>query len=119
MNQEKKIYILLEKTGILSSIKDKDYARLTAGYGLIDLSVDKLTENIIALSHNYVVNGDIVPDPDMQVEIDFKNKTARALSFQNAHIYQKVYNEKLQKELNDFLINWLSKIKASNYKVQE
>ena len=119
MKQEKQIYALLEETGILSSIKDKDYAKFTAGYGLMDLSVDKLTENIIALSHYYIVNGDLVLDPDIQIEIDFKNKTAKALSFQNAYIYQEAYNDKIQKELNDFLIQWLSNIKAFNYRLKD
>lgn len=119
MKQEKQIYTLLKDTGILSSIKDKDYAKFKSEYGLMDLSVDKLTQNIIAISHYYIVNEDLVPDPDMQIEIDFKNKTARALSFQNAYIYQEAYNKKIQKELNDFLIQWLLNIKASSYHLKD
>lgn len=119
MNTEKQIYKLLEDIGIIDAVKNSSYAKFVSDYGLMDLSVDKLADNIIALSHYYTSNGDLVPDPDMEVEIDFKNKKARALSFQNAYMYQEAINEKIQQELNDFLIQWLSNIKASNYQLQE
>lgn len=90
--------------------------------GYMDLSFDYLGsrgdgKHTIALAHNYELNGDLVPDPDMQIRIDTKAKTAEAMTFQNLYAYQEVSfdeaqtdpkNERLKKELNLFLSQWLN-----------
>ena len=90
--------------------------------GYMDLNYDYLGSQgegqyTIALAHNYVQNGDVVPDPDMQIQIDTNAKTAEAMTFQNLYVYQEVLarttppepkNEKLRKELNLFLSQWLN-----------
>ena len=55
--------------------------------GFMDLSVDVLhrtgDKTIIALAHHYKQNGDLVPDPDMEVALHHQLKMAEALSYQD------------------------------------
>ena len=89
-------------------------------HGFMDLSVDRLyadEESVtIALSHYFKQNGDMVPDPDMEVRIYPEMKMAEALTYQDSFGYQQVYpspsqvNSKAKKDLNVFLNQWLSNI---------
>jgi hypothetical protein len=81
---------------------------------------------IIALAHNGLQNGDVMADPDVEVQIYPERKEAEALTFQNSYlgIYQEVYdgdkcNAKLKKDLNVFLDDWLSNIIDSGYALAE
>ena len=55
------------------------YAELSAS-GFMDLHVDILSRNQtvwrIALAHNYKAGGGVIPDPDMEVTVDFATETA-------------------------------------------
>ncbi|MHB8160605.1 MAG: DUF1249 domain-containing protein [Thermoleophilia bacterium] len=113
-----RIFKKLEKIlGDLTVIPD--YMKLVA-HGLMDLSVDRLyadEESVtIALSHYFKQNGDMVPDPDMEVRIYPEMKMAEALTYQDSFGYQQVYptpdqvNLKAKKDLNVFLNQWLSNI---------
>jgi uncharacterized protein YqiB (DUF1249 family) len=94
---------------------------------LMDLNVDHLAPNRIALAHNGIQNGDVMSDPDMEVKIYPESKSAEALTFQNDYlgIYQEVYPEpgkyypKLKKELNEFLCEWLQNIIDAGYELAE
>lgn len=89
-------------------------------HGFMDLGVDRLygdEESVtIALSHYYKQNGDMVPDPDMEVRIYPEMKIAEALTYQDSFGYQQVYpipgkvDLRAKKELNVFLNQWLSNI---------
>jgi len=95
------------------------YMKLRAP-GFMDLGVDRLygdEESVtIALSHHFKQNGDMVPDPDMEVRIYPSIKMAEALTYQDSFGYQQVYtspgqvNLKAKKDLNVFLNQWLSNI---------
>lgn len=99
--------------------------------GYMDLNYDYLGSRrdghfTIALSHNYMQNGDVVPDPDMQIRIDTNAKTAEAMTFQNLYVYQEVLapatppdpkNEKLRKELNLFLSQWLNNAIVQGHRI--
>jgi uncharacterized protein YqiB (DUF1249 family) len=127
-------YRRIEKIlGDMSGIKHQQTYKLKAA-GFMDLNIDILQrENNkinIAMAHNYEQNGDLVPDPDMEIEIDLLNKTAEALSFQNTYLYSRVYdyNEKgekqfvrpkTKKELNSFLETWTKNIIAQGHKITE
>jgi hypothetical protein len=92
--------------------------------GFMDLHFDYAGKDekgnpIIALSHYFEQNGDMVPDPDMEIRIVLEAKMAEALSFQNQFIYQRVYEQsdgrthvhpKLKRDLNEFLDSWLTNI---------
>ncbi len=115
----KQIYEQLQTLGILneSDIMEAQYMRFTSP-GLMDLHVDRLSNNTIALAHNGIQNGDVMADPDMQIWLHPDHKEAEALTFQNDYlgIYQEVYpepgkfNPKLKKDLNEFLADWLRNI---------
>jgi len=89
----------------------------------MDLSVDRLMDDEpktirISLAHNFVQNGDLMADPDMEIRIYPYAGFVEALTYQldSLGIYQVVYPEpgkvypKLKKDLNKFLNQWLSNL---------
>jgi uncharacterized protein YqiB (DUF1249 family) len=122
------IYARLQQMGIIDErgIMQAEYMKFQSP-GLMDLNVDRLTNNTIALAHNGLLNGDVMSDPDMEVRIYHENKSAEALTFQNDYlgIFQEVYPEpgkyypKLKKELNDFLNDWLKNMIEVQYQLVE
>lgn len=99
--------------------------------GFMDLNFDYLEKDnqgqIIAMAHNYIQNGDVMADPDMQIRIIPEMQSIEALTFQtdNPPIYQEVYPEKntvntrLKKELNTFLETWLKNIIDQGFKFEK
>ena len=90
------------------------------------LRVDNQNRYVIAISHYYKQNGDMIADPDMELRIDnsWDTPTCEALTFQDRNGYQEVYpiinNEemiypKLKKSLNSFLLQWIKNIQKQNY----
>lgn len=100
--------------------------------GFMDLNLDFLYEEdgkyIIAMAHNYIQNGDVMADPDMEVRIIPSMRMAEALSFRqdggipiNQHVYEEVDGKimvypRLKKELNSFLSSWLLNLKKQGFK---
>jgi uncharacterized protein YqiB (DUF1249 family) len=81
------------------------------------LFTDEKGSHVIALSHYFEQNGDLVPDPDMEIRIIPEMKMAEAMTFQDQRIYQHVYqhdgekelvNPHLKKDMNYFLDQWLT-----------
>jgi uncharacterized protein YqiB (DUF1249 family) len=122
------IFSRLKQIGII----DKS-GKMQAAYmkfkspGSMDLNVDNLLNNRIALAHNGLQNGDVMADPDVEVQIYPDQKMAEALTFQNDYlgIYQEVYPEpgkfypKLKKDLNVFLDDWLCNMIEAKYELAE
>ena len=98
-------------------------------HGFMDLNVDRLHGDqksiTIALSHYFKQNGDMVPDPDMEVRIYLEMKMAEALTYQDSFGYRQVYptpgqiNLKAKKDLNVFLNRWLSNIQNQGFEKVE
>jgi len=90
------IYARLQQIGILdeNGMMQADYLKFQSP-GLMDLNVDRLTGDTIALAHNGKQNGDVMSDPDVEVRINRPGKMAEALTFQNDYlgIFQQVYPE--------------------------
>jgi uncharacterized protein YqiB (DUF1249 family) len=123
------IFARLQEIGILdeNGMMQADYLKFKSP-GLMDLNVDKLTDDTIALAHNGKQNGDVMADPDLEVRINREGKMAEALTFQNDYlgIFQQVYPEpgkyypRLKKELNAFLNDWLKNmIEVQKYQLAE
>jgi len=83
----------------------------------MDVLADTEYGRVISIAHNYIQNGDLMADPDMQLLINFKKQTAQAMSFQNdgLGIYQEclffddgklMVRMNLLKDLNRFLDTW-------------
>lgn len=90
--------------------------------GFMDLIIERLGENHYSLTHYFESNGDLCPDPDMEIRVFLKEKLAEALSYQDSFCYRKVYpdlihvNIKAKKELNQFLDQWLSNLKEQGFR---
>ncbi|MCK5129074.1 MAG: N-6 DNA methylase [Clostridiales bacterium] len=105
-------------------IMDKrySYSKLQSD-GFMDLSIEWIGENKLAMSHYGKQNGDLMADPDMTMIIDFEKKTLMPATFQNDYVgvYQEVYLEnnqwrpKLSKELTSFLSTWLKNIEHQGH----
>lgn len=113
-----RIFRKLEKIlGDLTEIPE--YQKFKA-HGFMDLNVDRLHSDeesvTIALSHYFKQNGDMVPDPDMELRIYPHMKMAEALTYQDSFGYRQIYptpgkiDLKAKKDLNVFLNQWLSNI---------
>jgi len=99
--------------------------------GFMDLNLDFLFEEdgnyTIAMAHNYVQNGDVMADPDMEIRIIPSMKMAEALSFRqdgsipiNQHVYEELDGKtmvypRLKKDLNRFLSGWLLNLKKQGF----
>lgn len=115
---------------IMDFLGDADAATLCSK-GFMDLHVDKLYTNDdgirISLAHNYIQNGDVMADPDMEIMVYPDREMAEAMTFQQdgaLAIYQVVYdsvhgqkmvNMKLKRQLNTFLNQWLGNIKKQGF----
>jgi hypothetical protein len=91
------------------------------------LGKDKKGNHVIALSHYFEQNADLVPDPDMQIRILPDMEAAEAMTYQDQFGYQEVYPDKgdgieyvdlrRKKELNRFLNQWLGNIIRQGHKI--
>lgn len=91
----------------------------------MDLSYDFLNEDspgkyVIALSHHYEMNGDLVPDLDMEILVIPERGTADALTCQNSTMHQSVRADderrhELQQKMNEFLDQWLTNALAQDH----
>ena len=93
----------------------QSHSKLTAD-GYMDLHLGILSRANdtarIAIAHNYTQNGDVIPDPDMELLVDFRRHTVNAKTYQNLYVYSVVEQDykKLQGELNEFLDMWLDNL---------
>jgi len=87
---------------------------------------DKKGYTVISIAHNYIQNGDVMCEPDMEIKIIPDMMSIEALTYQlsSMGIYQQVYNDeftkvnkKLKKDLNTFLEMWLKNLKAQKFKM--
>jgi uncharacterized protein YqiB (DUF1249 family) len=123
-----KNYALLERIGILPVIltDDVDYMKMTSD-GYMDLSVDSIGENRIAIAHNYIQNGDVMAAPDMEIKVfpDLKQVEAMTYQLDSMGVFQQVYLEdgrfypKLKTQLNQFLNQWLMNLVEQGHVVTE
>lgn len=97
---------------------------------IMDLNLDDLGKDerghVTAMAHNFIQNGDVMADPDMQIRIIPEMRSIEALTFQqdNLGIYQEVYpdpnhvNPQAKKELNAFLETWLKNLIDQGFKLE-
>ena len=88
----------------------------------MDLNIENIGDNRIAMSQNYVMNGDLIADPDVEMIVDNKKQRVCPQTYQQdtLGIYQTVeHDSDLQSDLNIFMKDWLSNIKDNHFKVSE
>lgn len=93
----------------------------------MDLCIDVIrqqgTVTQISMAHYYEQNGDLVPDPDMEVMLMHVTRLALPVHFQNALAYrvciegEKVINGKELADQSCFLSMWLRNIKAQGHQL--
>jgi uncharacterized protein YqiB (DUF1249 family) len=90
----------------------------------MDLNIDFLISTdkgiVISMAHNFVQNGDVMADPDMEIRIVRNAHMVEALSYRqdamciNNHVYtdetETQFDVQLKKELNSFLNTWLKNL---------
>lgn len=102
------------------------YAKLKAD-GFMDLSIEWIAEDRIAIAHYGIQNGDFMADPDMMLIVDSEALTVMPSTYQNDYVgvYQKVYTDdgrwrpKLSRELTSFLSTWLKNIEFQGHVLKE
>lgn len=118
---ERKNYELLKNIAGPIFGEDVYYLKYTSK-GMLDLNIEKIYDDRIAMSHYYVQNGDLMADPDIEISVDKDNKLLLPKTYQldTLGIYQdEVSNPKLGNELNGFLTTWISNIKDQHYQLSE
>ncbi len=95
--------------------------------GYMDFNLDILQRKpdriIIALSHYYKQNGDMIADPDMEVAAYPERQTAEALAYQDCYSYRRVYVQdnaidiRAKRSLNQFLNQWLTNLIAQGHRI--
>lgn len=95
--------------------------------GFMNLNLDILHRRpdriIIAISHYYKQNGDMIADPDMEIAVYPSREYAEAMTYQDTYGYQSVLsgeevNAKLQRDLNGFLSQWLTNLIQQGHRIQ-
>ncbi|CAG7651594.1 DUF1249 domain-containing protein [Paenibacillus allorhizosphaerae] len=91
----------------------------------MDLTIEVVGTNAISMTHYYRLNGDLVPDPDMEIRVDLEAETANAVSYQDTYQYRVAYDEdevidelEMQK-LNEFLSTWLTNLQNQGFSYEK
>lgn len=88
--------------------------------GFMPLSIEHLGNGRVAMAHYYEQNGDLIADPDMEIQLLYN--MAEVISYQDSFGYKRVYPEPgkvclaLKKDLNQFLEKWLRNIRNQGHK---
>ena len=100
-------------------LTDYKYLKLESNLGFMTLSLDKIGSNSVAMAHYYEQNGDLMVDPEIVFDIDSKNKTLTAISYQQdgMSIY-KTYEQDSdeQDNCNSFVDTWFNNISTQAYR---
>lgn len=113
-------YNAMEKLGIL---KVGTYAKLQSE-GFMDLTVEKISEEVISLAHYGEQNGDLMSDPEMEIKIYPDSRMVEALTIRmdytgySASVYPAPGKVDLyqKKDMNQFLAIWLRNLKQQGFK---
>ena len=119
---------LLDVVPDLMTLSAGNYGRSEVS-GFMNLNLDVLARGpnkvVIALSHLYKhPSGDMIPDPDMQITVFLSDEYAEAQTFQDFYGFRAVetnvgqVDQRLQRELNSFLLTWLGNLIAQGKSVK-
>ena len=85
----------------------------------MDLNIEMFDENRYVMAHNYVLNGDLMADPDVEFIVDKDKELLLPQTYQqdNLQFYEIADTPLKQNELNQFMNQWLKSIPEQKYKV--
>ncbi len=104
------IYTKLEKIGVLDV---RQYA-VIENHPHIPLCIDRLSDDMFALSQNPTIDGALVADPDIEIRVYHDQKRAEPLAYQDRSGKKIVYPRSgvvdlgVKNELMEFLDRWLT-----------
>jgi len=105
-------------------VMDKRYRHATlSADGFMDVSIEWIGDNRLAMAHYGEQNGDLMADPDMELIVDFDRQEVLPATYQNDYlaVFQQVYLEnnrwrpKLSRELTSFLNTWLRNLEFQGH----
>ena len=112
------IYHKLEIIGVLS-VSEYDVIKNDP---LTPLYIDRLAHDRYAIALNRIVDGVMIPDPDMEIQVDHEKKIAEPLTFQDRQGRKVVYPEpgkvnlSIKNELVTYLDRWLTGMINDGYR---
>ena len=117
---EHRNYELFEQIAQPLLTNDAYYIKYTTP-GFMDLNVEIIEDDRLAMAHNYELNGDLMADPDMEFTVDKENRLLYPESYQqdNLQFYERVDGDPFRaNELNRFMNQWIHNIQEQKYKVE-
>ena len=87
----------------------------------MDLNIEIIGDNRLAMAHNYVLNGDVMADPDVEFTVDKKNRMLYPQTYQQDSLqyFERVDGDSARaRELNHFMHEWFTNVVDQKYKVQ-
>lgn len=87
----------------------------------MDLNIEIIGDDRLAMAHNYVLNGDVMADPDVEFTVDKKNRMLYPQTYQQDSLqyFERVDGDSTRaRELNHFMHEWLTNVVDQKYKVQ-
>lgn len=87
----------------------------------MDLNIEIIGDDRLAMAHNYVLNGDVMADPDVEFTVDKKNRMLYPQIYQQDSLqyFERVDGDSIRaRELNHFMHEWLTNVVDQKYKVQ-
>jgi hypothetical protein len=112
------IYHKLDVIGVLS-VSEYDVIKNDP---LTPLYIDRLAPDRYAIARNRIVDGVMIPDPDMEIRVDHEKKLAEPLTFQDPQGRKVVYPEpgkvnlSIKNELVTYLDHWLTEMINDGYR---
>lgn len=87
----------------------------------MDLNIEIIGDDRLAMAHNYVLNGDVMANPDVEFTVDKKNRMLYPQTYQQDSLqyFERVDGDSARaRELNHFMHEWLTNVVDQKYKVQ-
>lgn len=121
-NTHRNFLSLLEIAPVLLN-NQISYIRLSAGEDFMPLTIEKIGNNRISVSHHFVQNGDLMYDPEIVYYVDEEKQELRPREYRqdNLGLYQTVENDNgsinmvAEAELSKFSVGWFDNIKTQGY----
>ena len=118
---ERRNYELFEDIAKPLLTNDAYYMKFTTP-GFMDLNIEIIDENRLAIAHNFELNGDLMADPDVEFTVDKDNRLLYPQTYQQdtLQIYERLDSNPIRtNELNQFMNQWFNNITDQYYVVDK
>ena len=128
MTRKERLYkSFINLIGNSEVMKKKEHIKLSSS-GFMDLHIEYLFHDpesecdIYSMTHYFEQNGDLVPDPDIQLMVNDKGKSLTAFAIQHSTGHYSdsgrldgQVDMKVENEINSFLDMWFKNIKFQGF----